>query len=84
MWTYLVIVTCVFTKRILIQSCQVWNLQKYMNFIVSLTNSKMSGGGGDLTCIICTAVTKVTSGQAIGAQKMRGVWAILVRSNKAR
>ena len=39
---------------------------------------------GDLTYIICTAVNKVTSGQAIGAQKMRGVWAILVRSNEAR
>ena len=39
---------------------------------------------GDLTDIICTAVNKVTSGQAIGAQKMRGVWAILVRSNEAR
>ena len=39
---------------------------------------------GDLTNIICTAVNKVTSGQAIGAQKMRGVWAIIVRCNEAR
>ena len=39
---------------------------------------------GDLTNIICTAVNKVTSGQAIGAQKMRGVWTIIVRCTEAR
>ena len=33
---------------------------------------------GDLTDIIFTAVNNITSGQAIGAQTMRGVWAILV------
>ena len=39
---------------------------------------------GDLTDIICTAVNKVTSGHAIGTQKMRRVWAIIVRCSEAR
>ena len=39
---------------------------------------------GDLTDILCTAVNLVTSGQAIGAQRMRALWAICVRSNGAR
>ena len=33
---------------------------------------------------MCTAVNLVTSGQAIGAQRMRALWAICVRSNDAR
>ena len=47
-------------------------------------HSLISNVRGDLTDIICTAVNEVTSGQAIGAKKIRAVWAICVRDNNAR
>ena len=39
---------------------------------------------GDITILICNTVNHVTPAQALGAQKMRSVWAVLVRSNDAR
>ena len=53
-------------------------------FILYCEHSLLSGVRGDLTDIICTAVNSVINGQALGAQKMRSLWAIGVRSNEAR
>ena len=47
-------------------------------------NSLLSNERGDLTDILCTVINEVTNGQAIGAQKIKAVWAICVRDNDAR
>ena len=53
-------------------------------FILYCEHSLLSGVMGDLTDIICTAVNSVVNVQALGAQKMRSLWAIGIRSNEAR
>ena len=47
-------------------------------------HSLLSNVRGGLTDILCTAINEVTNGQAIGAQKIKAVWAICVRDNNAR
>ena len=47
-------------------------------------HSLLSYVRGDLTDILCTAINEVTNGQAIGAQKIKALWAICVRDNDAR
>ena len=53
-------------------------------YTIYCEHSLISVVRGDITDILCTAVNLVTSGQAIGAQRMRALWAICVRSNGAR
>ena len=53
-------------------------------YTIYCEHSLISDVRGDLTDIVCTAVNLVTSGQAIGAQRMRALWVICVRSNDAR
>ncbi len=44
----------------------------------------LRGLQGDITFHLCNAVNKVMSWQAIGAQKMKGLWVIAVKSSDAR
>ena len=53
-------------------------------YILYCLHSQFIGVRGNLTDIICSAVNNITSGQAIGAQKIRALWVIAVRSNDAR
>ena len=39
---------------------------------------------GDITFQICLAVNKIVRWQAVGAQHMRGVWLICVKSREAK
>ena len=39
---------------------------------------------GDITFHICSTINKINSNQAIGAQKLRGIWAIVVLSSETR
>ena len=39
---------------------------------------------GDMTSHICCAINKIVPGQALGAQKIRGIWIIAVHTPQAR
>ena len=74
---------CVIIIRIRLHSCQGMEIENNM-YTLFCEHSLLSNVRGDLTDILCTAINEVTNGQAIGAQKIKAVWAICVRDNDAR
>ena len=59
-------------------------MESHNIYVLYCEHSLLRDIKGDLTDIICTAVNRVTTGQALGAQQMRSLWAVGVRTKEAK